>query len=380
MQFNFQAQIAALNDSMPFGDNFSFKNSRTRLVPSEYLWNTILPQENQVTYHINGGSMRIYPTMVQMVPMDTPPKPIGSVESNYFNENTTKWGGQMQFPEATLRQMQEFALYARGQGVQDGLNIGDINAAEAKQITQNLFGFSDLLTKAQWDNFEWLRSKALTEGSITLANSGLDLTVDYGIPTANKITRSGSTDSYYGSAPKFWADIRTVFTKLRNFRIIMNSKTYYSIVDNEHNNIRVVDSAGDSRQIIKIVGTTEKDSSDARDRTTINLYDKSGSGITPKGVMKAVPFCPDGKIVIVGEEQAEGFELTQGSTANPDTLFRLGYTHIAPTVEGGRPGIFSRIFTPEALPWSLYGETFSNALPVIQNPNKIMILTTDMPS
>ena len=379
MQFDFQSAINSLNKGLPFGDNFSYQNSRSRVVPGEYLFNTILPQQELPSYNVSGGSMRIYPTMSQLTPMDTPAKPIGAMESNFFNENTAKWGGSMHFPEERLRQLQEFAKYMASIGIQDGLSVGSITEANAKKVAETLLAFSDVLLKSQWDNLEWLRGQALTTGAISLTNSGLELTVDYDVPTGNKISRT-STNSYFSTASKFWTDIRAAYTKLKSFRIVMNSNTYYSIIDNDVNKIRVADGAGDSRSIVRFTGTTEMNSTDARDRTMITLYDKSGSGITPKGVMKAVPFLPDGKIILVGESEPDGFELLEGSTPDPANRLRLGYTHIAPTVEGGRTGIWSRVYTPEAKPYQLLGETFCNALPVILNPKKIVILTTEMPS
>lgn len=379
MQFDFKSAIDQLNQNMPFGDTFAFRNSRTRLVPGEYLFNTILPQREKPNYNVTGGSMRIYPTMSQLTPMDTPPKPIGAMETSLFNENTAKWGGEMHFPEARLRELQEFATQLAAQGLSDGLGIGAINAQTAKQVTDTLLGFADLLLKSQWDTFEWLRGQALTTGGIALSNSGLDLTVDYDIPSGNKLTASGA-NAYFSTTSKWWTHLRAASTKLSQFKIMMNSNTYYSIIDNPVNNIRVVDGSGDSRSIIRFVGTNETNSTDQRDRVNIILYDKSGSGITPKGTMKALPFLPDGKVVLVGMLAPDGFELLQGSTEDPNLGLELGYTHIAPTVEGGRPGIWSRIFTPEGKPYQLLGETFANALPVIANPKKVMILTTDMPS
>lgn len=379
MQFDFQTAINDLNAQMPVSDNFSFKISRSAVVPGDYLFNTILPQQDHPSYHVNGGSMRIYPTMATGMPMDTPPKPIGAVESSFFNENTSKFGGMMHFPEERLRSLQEFANYARSQGLQDGLSIGAIQAAEGKQVVDTLFGFSEILLKSQWDNLEYLRGQALYNGAINVTMSETSLVVDYDIPAANKITRTGAGDSYYGTTSKWWPDMRTIFTKLSNFQIIMNHNTYYSIIDNPANNIRVVNSVGMTRDIYKFVGNVEIPSPDARDRAQIILYNKSGSGLTPKGVVKALPFLPDGKIVVVGELEPDGFELIQGSTPDPTNYYALGYTHIAPTVEGGRTGIWSRIYTPQGKPFQLLGETVVNALPVITNPKKVMILTTDMP-
>lgn len=378
MQFDFKSQIDQLNAGLPFGDNFAFKIARSRVTPSEYLFNTILPQTELPTYNVKGGSMRIYPTMAQLMPMDTPPKPIGAMETSFFDENTSKFGGTMHFPEERIREMSEYANHLAALGISEGLSVGSIRESNAKQILQNLIGFSEVLLKAQWDNLENLRGQALTTGALSLSNSGLELSVDYDIPSTNKISRT-STNAYHSTSSKFWTDIRFAYTKLSRFRIIMNSKTYYSIIDNDVNKIRVDGDLGDTRSIVRYTGTNEVNSTDRRDRTLVTLYDKSGSGITPKGTMVAKPFLPDGKIILVGEQEPDGFELLEGSTPNPENSFKLGYTHVAPTVEGGRPGIWSRIFTPEGKPYQLLGETVVNALPIITNPKKIMILTTEMP-
>lgn len=379
MQFDFQSVIDALNGKLPFGDNFSFQNSRTRVVPGDYLFNTIMPQELHPTYNVAGGTMRIYPTMVGQMPMDTPPPPIGAMEATQFNENTTKIGGQMHFPEARLRELQNWASYQRSQGVGDGLSIDAIGALEKARLVEVLLGFSDLLLKAQLDTFEWLRGQALTTGGLSWNYNKLQLTVDYGVPSANKITRTGSGNSYYGTTSKFWTDIRFAYTKLNNFKVIMNSQTYYSIIDNSVNSIAVIGDGLGTRTIVKAVAPTAPQIADKRDRLEIVIYDKSGSVINKSGTVQALPFLPNGKIIIVGEQQPDGFELTQGSTPDPTNLLRLGYTHIAPTVEGGRMGIWSRVYTPEAKPYQLLGETVANGMPVILNPNKVMILTTDMP-
>lgn len=379
MQFDFAAVINSLNGGLPFGDNFSFANTRGRVVPADYLFNTILPQEEKPSYNVSGGTMRIFPTMAGQMPMDTPPPPIGAIETTTFMENTSKIGGQMHFPEERLRDLQQWATYQRSVGITDGIGLDGIASLEKERLVQTLLGFSDILLKSQWDTYEWLRGQALTLGALDWTYGEIDLRVDYGVPAGNKISRT-STNAYWNTGSKFWSDIRTVYTKLNNFTILMNSRTYYSIIDNDVNKIRVVDSEGSVRSFVRYTGTIESSSTDVRDRVRIVLYDKSGSVINAKGALQAVPFLPDGKIVIVGEQQPDGFELTQGSTPDPSNLLRLGYTHIAPTVEGGRMGIWSRVFTPEAKPYQLFGETVSNGLPVITNPKKVMILTTEMPS
>lgn len=379
MQFDFAAAIKALNEGLPFGDNFAFKIARTRVVPNEYLFNTILPTIERPDYEVKGGTMRIYPTMAQLLPMDTTPKPIGAIESSFFNENTAKWGGMMHFPEERLRELQKAASAAVATGLADGLATAALREIPAKRAVQAVLGLAELFLKSQFDNVEWLKGQALANGLINMTDGdGLELTVDYDVPNANKITRSG-TSSYYNTGTMWWTDLRAVQKKLSNFRIIMNSNTYYSIIDNPDNKIRVVDEIGDTRSIVKFVGANELNSTDKRERTRVIIYDKAGSGITPKGVMKAEPFLKDGKIICVGESEPEGFELIEGSTPNPENRLRLGYGHMGPTVEGGRPGIYTDVFTPPGKAFQLMGETYANFLPCITNPKKLFILTTAMP-
>jgi hypothetical protein len=69
-----------------------------------------------------------------------------------------------------------------------------------------------------------------------------------------------------------------------------------------------------------------------------------------------------------------------GSTIDPAADMALGYTHIAPTVEGnGLPGRWADLGTPDERPWELRGRGVSNVLPVIENPDKLVVLHTEMP-
>lgn len=394
MQFNFQQIIEALNAGLPASDNFAFAMARATVVPNEYVLNQILPNENRPDYHIDGGSMTIYPTMLGQAPMDSPYPPMGAMSSSQFFENTTKIAGQMFFPEKAQRDLQAWEKTLIMMGFNDGRSAGDINGTLTLDANGNpnmdtingrrlnaLLGLSRTMLKAHWDTQEWLKGQGLCFGAINWTYNKIPLVVDYKIPAANKRTRAGAAayNSTTGGS-MFWTDMRWLTTMLSDFRIIMNSRTYYSIIDNEKNNIRVVVNEGMNREIVKIVGTTEQSSPDQRDRVRITLYDKSGTVINAKtGALESLPFIPDGKIIVVGNTQADGFELIQGSVADPANNYRLGYTHIAPTVEGGgRPGIWARIYTPEQKPMQVMAETAVNELPVILNGKKLIILTTDI--
>jgi len=97
------------------------------------------------------------------------------------------------------------------------------------------------------------------------------------------------------------------------------------------------------------------------------------------GRTQTVKFMPDGKILFVGANTNSGYRVGQGSTDDPQNDMEIGYHHIAPTVEGGgASGRWSRLYTPEGYPMQLRGEAVENSLPVILNPDKIVVATTEL--
>jgi hypothetical protein len=46
--------------------------------------------------------------------------------------------------------------------------------------------------------------------------------------------------------------------------------------------------------------------------------------------------------------------------------------------KGGQTGIYNNVWVPEFLPMQLYGHTFMNALPMILQPNRLVVLRTTM--
>ena len=377
MQFNFAAIIEQLNARLPKSDNFAFRIARASVVPADYVFNSILPQEDRMGYHVDGGTMTITPTMLGMVPMDSPYPPMGAISTTTFFENTTKLGGQMFFPEKFQRDLISWEQSIASLGFNDGASTGSIASSINARRLEAVIGFANMVAKAHWDTNEFLRGQALTLGLLNWTYSDIPLSVNYNVPSANLPAQRTGTAAYNGSASTFWTDIRWVYTKLENPQFIMNTNTWLAIIGQAANNIRVVVNEGGVREIVRFVGTTETNSTDMRDRVRIVIYNKSGSVIKADGTLQAKPFLPDGKIICVGRATPDGFEFTQGSVANPDNDLRLGYTHIAPTIEGqGRPGPWARIFVPEARPYQLIAETAGNMLPVILNPNRLVVLDT----
>jgi hypothetical protein len=116
-------------------------------------------------------------------------------------------------------------------------------------------------------------------------------------------------------------------------------------------------------------------------RITLIPYGLEGEifDLANPGQTVTVPFMARGKVLFVGSETRPRFIIGEGST--PEVQNALGYTHLAPTVEGGgRPGRWSRVYTPESEPWSLEAQGVSNGLPVIESPDRIVVASTDMSS
>lgn len=397
MQFNFQQIIDALNENLPQSDNFAMRIARGSRVPGDYLGlSQILPMEMRPDYHVDGATMTIFPTMLGQVSMDEPYPPMGAMSSSQFFENTTKLGGSMFFSEKAQRDLQAWSEKIISLGVMDGQSTsaifgdlsvgadgrGDANTVNGRRLNAVL-GLARMIRQSHWDTYEHLIFRALATGEIDWTFGEIPLKVDYKVPAANVFTPRTGNDAYQGSTSKFWVDMRALHTKLNGFRIIMNSATWYSIINNSVNNIRVVVNEGMNRELVQIVGTTETNSTDVRDRVRITIYDKGGTlidakpGTADSARLISVPFLKNGEIVVVGEQKPDGFELLDGAVSDPDNTLRLGYTHVAPTIEGqGRPGIFARIYTPEQKPYQILAETAVNMLPVILNPKKLVILNS----
>lgn len=377
MQFNFAAIVEQLNARLPKSDNFAFRIARASVIPNDYVLNTILPQELRPDYHVDGGTMTITPTMLGLVAMDSPYPPFGAISTTSFFENSAKIGGHMFFPEKALRDLQAWIRQDAALGMMNG-NMGAATTAANARTMESVIGFANMVVKAHWDTYEWLRGQALSTGAISWTFNKIPLSINYNVPAANKPAQRTGTARYNGSASEFWNDIRFVFTKLSNPRFIMNENTWLAIIGQDANKIDIGIGNGATRTIRRYRGDLERPSTDARDMISITVYNKSGSVIDAKtGTLTAKQFIPDGIIICVGEATPAGFELTQGSVANPDNTLRLGYTHLAPTVEGGGvPGIWSRVYTPEGKPMQLMAETAANMLPVVLNPNNLVILNT----
>lgn len=375
MIFNFAEAIAQL------GNGAAARIANGVRPPSNYLFNTLLPERQMPTYHVDASNMIVRTTMAGLVGMDSPYPPGGTVEISTFLEQSAKIAVTNTLTEGALRQIQ--ALLQQMQ--YNGTLSNEFLANEALNFLQKV------VIQAMMDTDEWLRGQALVYGLINWTFNKKNLYVDYGIPSANKLTArtDSSNDSYSDSSSAFWTDVLAARRLLRyNVRTaIMNSATMDKIVANTANNLEVINQAAQTftvRKYRSVAGNTVPET-DNRYTMQFVVYDEEAeiwdtSPASAFGTTQTVKFMPDGKILFVGGyTNNDGYRVGSGSTDNPRNDLELGYHHIAPTVEGGgQPGRWARLYTPEGYPMQLKGDGAENSLPVILNPNRIVVATTEL--
>lgn len=371
MNFSFAEALSGL------GPNVGARIANAARPTANYLFSTFLPERRLPSYTVDAANMIVRTTMAGLVGMDSPYPPGGQITVEKFLENTAKIAIHVPLAEQALRQVQTLAieLQANGQNTNEFLQREILNFLD-KVIIQSLL-----------DTGEWLRGQALTSGAIAWDFGGKTLSVDYGIPTANKLTvrTNSNNDAYADTSSAFWTDVAEARRLLRyNVRAaIMNSVTADQILRNTVNAVGVL--AQDNtrlsiRRYITIGGNTVPDS-DSRYAMEFIIYDEEAEvwDTANPGRTKIVKFMPDGKIIFVGQNTDSGYRVGQGSTDNPKTGMELGYFHLAPTTEsGGVAGRWAQVYTPEALPMQLHGRAAENSLPVLTAPSKIVIAQTEL--
>lgn len=371
MLLNFAEVLATM------GQNAAFNIANESPAQGTYLLNTLLPERTMYSYDVKAGNMTIRSVMAGLVGMDSSYPPGLVVESNAWAAQTAKFAIENYMPEETLRYMQNTLMQ---------LNL--TQQPTVQYIEDEALDFlNKVIIQPQRDVMEWLRGQALL-GGIDWTFNQKRLLVDYGIPAANKLaSRTVANADWYGHATtsKFWADVLSARRLLKyNVRgFWLNSATLDIITMNQGNSARLVtqtDSIVTLRRIIVRNGV-EVLSDDAREQITFNIYDGEAEVINPVAptTTKILKFIPDGKIIGLGNNVASGYRPGQGGTPNSVPNNALGYTHIGPTIEGGgRPGRWAELYTPQDRPYQLNGRSVTNGLPVIEAPEKIVILTTEM--
>lgn len=337
--------------------------------PGNYLFATLLPEVQRFDYQAKSGSMTVRTTMAGLVGMDSEFPEGGMVEISTFSEETAKVANRVTMTEKALRDLHEFLR-------ETGETGGDTKQA----IVETALNFTDkLIVQAHLDTFEWLRARAICTGEIDWTFNGKRLYVDYGIPAGNVRAQDTGTSGWGGSATKFWVAIKDLRAALKhNVRaMIANSTTIDEIRYNPANSMAAIAEDDGGITFRKLNDTTGKFTDDVSDTVRIVKYDLEVEVIDldNPGRTTAIPVVPNGTLVAIGNANTNRFVVGSGSTAELDNA--LGYTHLAPTVEGDfRRGRWARVFTPENQPWSLRGEGVTNGLPVIEEPSLIARAST----
>lgn len=329
---------------------------------TDYLLETLLPEMNKPDYFVESGYMIIRATMAGLVGMDSPYPPGGTVEISTFLEKTAKIASENVLDEATLRQLQAILS-------QTGL------AGQARTdflVNEALNFMEKVVVQAHMDTAEWLRSQALFSGAIDWTFNKKNLKVDYGVPSAFFGTNRTGNDRYNANHAdnKFWADhyaaIKALYYNLR--AIIAHTDTILQIINTDALNFEVTQS-GNVFTLRRWRGKANGSalSNDGRDSLSIIAYDLEGEVLDPAdtSLTQRIQFAPAGKLLYVANNRRSGYRVGEGSTPDPVRDMALGYTHIAPTVEGGGAmGRWGNMYTPEAAPWSLHARGAANLLPV----------------
>ncbi|CUS04233.2 protein of unknown function [Candidatus Promineifilum breve] len=373
MDLDFTQVIADLGGRLGF-----FEIARQTRAPASYLFNRFLPEQVRPTYDVSAGSMRITPTMAGLSGMDSRYAQVGAIDARTFMERTAKLTASVPLTENALREIYAFSQALSGQG-------GDVRGWLRGEIEAI---FNNVVMQAQLDTMEWLRGQALSEGTgINWRYDNVSLTVNYGIPVGNILTvrTIASNNAYGGSTSKFWEDVRAA-QRLLNYRVtafIAHPDTIDAIIHNTVNTARVIgqDVNGGWFDIQRFTGTTEQPSGDARDTLRLWAYGLEGEVIDPANPTqtKKVPFLEPGKLIAIGQAGRGGYVVGMGAQEDPLDNRPVGYTHIGPTVEGANvPGRWGRMYVPQERPWELHGESVTNGLPVIEDPSKVVIATTEL--
>lgn len=376
MDFSFAEALRAL------GRYAAFQIINGARPASEYLLATLLPEDPKPTYYVDAGFMTVRTTMAGLAGMSSPYSPGGVIEASTFLEKSAKIAQEVTMEEEALRTLQEI-LRQRGLAA---------NSQVQFLATEALNFYDKLIVQAHMDTAEWLRAQCLMYGNINWTFNKMNLNVDYGVPVAFLPAKRTGSDAYDNTASKFWTDHYAALEALYyNVRcIILNGPTMLKMLNNPVNNFQVINMTqnADGTGIYTVrrfrpaatAGASPVDviSNDARDTVSFITYDNEGEVLDPSDTSKTqrIKFIDDGVLVYVANNRSNGYRVGEGATRDPIRDMALGYTHIAPTVEGGgMMGRWGDMRVPEDRPWAISGRGVTNLLPVRMDVSETLAKT-----
>lgn len=356
MDFSFNEALDGL------GRNAGFRIINEARPSTDYLLETLLPETPKPDYFVESAYMLIRATMAGLVGMSAPYPPGGVIEASTFLEKSAKIANIVTLEEEPLREIQQLLK-----------NLGLAGAARKTFLMTEALNFMEkVIVQGHMDTFEWLRSQCLFTGAIDWTFNKKHLDIDYGVPVAYFGTNRTGNDRYNAAHAdnKFWVDHYAALKALKyNVRaIIAHTDTILQIINTDQLKLDVSQNGNVfTLRRFRTRGNGEVFSGDTRDTLTIIAYDLEGEVLDPADTSKTkrIQFAPTGKILYVANNRRSGYRVGEGSTPDPVRDLALGYTHIAPTVEGdGAMGRWGRMYVPEDAQWSVRAEGVTNGLPV----------------
>ena len=377
LSFSFADAVRSL------GANAGFRIMNQR-PGTDYLFETLLPEMPKTDYNIVAGSLIIRTTMAGLVGTSSPYPPGGIMEARQFLEKSAKIAIEVTLEEDALREIQAI--------IRDMMVAGSSVTEQNAMMVQEALNFMEKVVKqAHDDTREWLRGRALIDGSIDWKFNGKHLVVDYKLPAGFIHDQRSGADGYAGATSKFWADHYTALAQLRyDIRAIITHPTTWQQIANNDANKFELSQTGPNAYVVRRYrtrGNGETISGDGRDMFSLLTYDREGEIINPdynqldstSPKTLIVRMVEPGEILYVANSQRSGYRVGEGATPDPARAASLGYTHIAPTVEaGGAPGVWGDMYTPDEAPWSLVGRGAENSLPVREDVTKVLAKTVTL--
>lgn len=356
MDFSFNEALEGL------GRNAGFRIINTARPSADYLLETLLPEMPKPDYYVESAYMLIRATMAGLVGMSSPYPPGGVMEASTFLEKSAKIASSITLEEEPLREIQQILK-----------NQGLTGEARKQFLMNEVLNFMDkVIVQGHMDTFEWLRSQTLFTGKIAWTFNKKELDIDYGVPVGFFGTNRTGNDRYNAEHVdnKFWADHYAALKALKyNVRaIIAHTDTVLSIINTDKLKVDVSQNGNVfTLRRYRTRGNGEILSNDTRDALQIIAYDLEGEVLDPADTSKTkrIQFAPSGKLLYVANNRRSGYRVGEGSTPDPVRDMALGYTHIAPTVEGdGAMGRWGEIIVPQDAKWSIRASGVTNGLPV----------------
>lgn len=367
MFFNFSQALAELPEDA------AVRIANEARPPASYLFAQLLPEIPDFSYTAESGSMTVRTTMAPMVALDSPYPESGMIESESFSEGILKLANRTRLQEVVIRRLQAL------------LRELQLNERPTTPSIQNTaLNFVDkMIVQAHLDRTEWLRGQALQTGLINWTMGKKTVNVNYGIPTANIFAQRTGTAAYDGSASQFWTDIRLIRKKLKGDvrAIIAHPDTIDAIRYNPANNLTTIQGGDGNTPVTvrRLNATTQLFQDDVNDTVTLVPYGLEGEvyDLANPGKTLKIPFMNRGLLLAVGNNRTNRLVVGEGSTDTPENT--LGFTHVGPTTEnGGSPGRWADVRVPENEPYQLEARGASNVLPVIENPELIVVASTTL--